>query len=160
MYILVSSERLKEQYGTEERIIIKWTYSSGRSASDTTGGAKHSQEQGPCKTLLQKKTDGSQLVLNKVKKRTWVGSNSHLLLCQLLLGTNIGDAALWAVQPAAPRWVTQQVAVLPAPTHKPVRDVFFFHCFLWRVVPLVNLKTCPTRWPNKSSVFEMMQSFH
>lgn len=136
------------RYGTEERIIIKLTHSSGRSASDTTGGGKQGQKQDPCKTLLQKKTDGSHLVLNKVMGRIWVGSNSHLLFCQLLLATDIGDAALWAVQQAAPRWVTQQVAVLPASTHKPVRDGFFLHCLLWRAVPLVNIKTCPTRWPN------------
>lgn len=149
----------RSRYGTEERIIIKWTHSLVRSVSDTLGEGKQGQEQGPCKTPLQKKTDGSHLVLNKVMRRIWVGSNSHLLLCQLLLATHIGDAALWAVQPAAPRWVTQQVAVLPSTAHKPTRDDFFFHCFLWRTVPLMNLKTSPTRWPNKSSVFEIMSSF-
>lgn len=150
----------RSRYGTEEGILIEWTHSSVRSISDTRGGGKQGQEQGPCKTLLQKKTDGSHLVLKKVMGRIWVGSNSHLLLCQLLLATNTGDAALWAVRAAAPRWVTQQVDVLPAPAHRPMRDSFFFHCLLWRAVPLVNLKTSPTRLPNKSSVFEIMSSFH
>lgn len=160
MDILVSSEWLKEQVWHRRRNHYWMNSFISQVHIWHRGGGKQGQEQGPCKTLLQKKTDGSHLVLKKVMGRIWVGSNSHFLLCQLPLATNTGDAALWAVRAAAPRWVTQHVAVLPAPAHRPMRDSFFFHCLLWRAVPLVNLKMSPTRSPNKSSVFEIMSSFH
>lgn len=109
----------RSRYGKEERTIIKLTRSSGGSASDTVGGGKPGQEQGlylDHETLLQKKTDRSHSVPNKVMWGIWTGSNSRLLLCRLLLAMSTGDAALWAAEPAAPRWVTQQMSLLPAPT--------------------------------------------
>lgn len=119
---------------------------------DTMGGGKRGQEKGPYfghETLLQKKADRSHSVLNKAMWGILIDSNSRLLLCQLLSNRNMGDVALQAVEPAAPRWVTQQVSLLPAPTHGPTGDSFFFHCLLWRAVPFRHLKMSPTRWPKK-----------
>lgn len=128
----------RSRYGTEERT----TLSSGGSASDTVGGEKWGQEQGPYlghETRLQKKTDRSHSVLSKAAWGIWIGSNSHLLLCWLILAMDIGHAVWWAAELAAPRWVS----LFPAPTHGPTQDVFFFHCLLWRAVPFRLVKTSP-----------------
>lgn len=66
-------------YGTEERIFIKWTHSSGRSASDTTEGAKQGQEEGPCKTYSRKRL----MDLIRSWKKWWEGYELAAILISL-----------------------------------------------------------------------------